>query len=189
MCGWPGKFYPRCIPCGFDETGVDIAATYAIKSCKCTVADTQADFDKMAEWFGKQVYPWRRVGGSGYLISAGFMKAISLDAWESCLLSEVGHSPGGDLMFSECMLKQGFRYADLGWTIRHRAKYPHRVVNQFGLYDREQFLKVVTGAAAGTCDEVCKVGAGWLCGWDRGWGASCAGWLGGWLAGLLAGYS
>lgn len=160
MCGWAGKFYPRCIPCNYDDAGVDIAATYAIKSCKCTVSDTEADFEKMKARYGGQVYPWRRVGGSGYLISVGFMKTISLDNWESCLLSEVGHSPGGDLMFSECMPKQGFRFADLGWTIAHRAKYPHRVVNQFGLYDREQFMKVITDATAGSCDDVCKVRSG-----------------------------
>ena len=75
--------------------GVDISSTFAVKACTSSIEATANDFSEVTKRYGRPQFPWRRLGGSGYVISVGFMKQLGLDSFESCIQSFVGkYSPG-----------------------------------------------------------------------------------------------
>lgn len=58
------------------------------------------------------------------------------------------------------MNEQGITYTDLGWSIRHRLRFPGRERNQFGLLSRDELTAYLKAGEAGTCDDLCKVRRG-----------------------------
>lgn len=115
------KRAPRCLPCGLNTSGLDLASLLAVQTCNCTPHAVCAG-------------PWREQpgapacssrappldghhGGAGALLSRGLLAAVPLSRVAPCLAAHP-HWLGDHALF-QCLWRAGHAPTDPGWEARH----------------------------------------------------------------------
>ncbi|GAB4822791.1 hypothetical protein N2152v2_009837 [Parachlorella kessleri] len=137
----PGFDAPRCVPCGFNKSGIDTARLgfdppHACPSCSVAAlcaADTRKDLYTQDCSSFRLRYPQREKsvpetegeftahGGAGVILSVGLLRMLSPSYMLDCIrtqFTEPGMVHGGDTLFSHCTFYTGVAPTDPGFFIR-----------------------------------------------------------------------
>ncbi|KAL4451539.1 hypothetical protein ABPG75_007201 [Micractinium tetrahymenae] len=166
----PKPNQPRCLPCTFNDTGLDLRSTHAFKTCRCTVRRMAAAFKDLLtgdnQWqdFPRTPPISSLDGAGGVVFSAGLLRQLDAQRYRSCI---AGGQPGfgaptscggGDCLLTACTWQQGFGYTDPGFELRHRhlqqgmflfngARSDWRMANQWA-------RDALVGACTGNCSHL-----------------------------------
>ncbi|KAK9816820.1 hypothetical protein WJX72_005362 [[Myrmecia] bisecta] len=153
----PNREAPRCLPCNFDDSGLDKsrAPFNAPKGCPCTPqllcdTDERGIFNQYCDIPRAPIATFSMHGGAGGIMSIGLMRAVPFDFMEKCIKSL--YSTGGDAFISICLWQAGYASTDPGYSFYH----PEVQMFDPGPEDRMGVMMKLVRALDHRCDETCQ---------------------------------
>lgn len=165
----PKRDQPRCLPCTFNDTGLNLGHSNAFKTCQCTVRRMHAAFQGILtgarQWEDfPHSPPISSVDGAGGVVfSAGLLSNLDPERYQACVFGgQGGHSSGpvtcggGDCLLTTCLWKQGFAYTDPGFELRHRSERRGMFLFNGMLSDWQEVNRWASDSLVGACTGTCS---------------------------------